>query len=337
MKISIISVVYGKRWLLLKEAIDASLKDERVINFIVSDNGSTTPEIIEQYKEKYKERLTILENGKNLGYTPAIKKAIEHVRTVDCDYVFVLDDDCVPEEGYVDMFLENLKLFPNPEKIILAANRENVPGYSDIFYRPVPKNVKVRGTIFEILSYKNLKRFFENFVLTTKSKKYPFTPIIPTDAFVTGGSFIPMQAIKDAPLPDERLIMYGEDLKYAWGVRNLGYDSYLCYRPKISDIDMTFSTTEKNSHIFGLFDAKTPDYKVYLRLRNSIRISREFTYQSKFILFINIIFWFTGLLLLNLFKYGLNKSYIHRFKIVLQAVQDGYSTKGIPQNIKLPY
>jgi hypothetical protein len=130
--------------------------------------------------------------------------------------------------------------------------------------------------------------------------------------------------------------MYGEDLKYAWGVRSLGYESYLCYRPMIEDIDMTFEQV-KGSHIYGLFQEKTPDYKVYLRVRNSVIISREHTYQNKITLFINIVAWHTGLLLIGVMKTKLNKIYFHRVKIILLAIKNGYKRNTeIPDSIQTP-
>lgn len=335
-QIVIITVVYGKRWHLLKQVIDASLKEIRVIKFIVSDNGSSTPEIKDEYLKKYGSRLEVIENNHNIGYSSAIKKAIERAREINCDYVLNIDDDSVPEDNYLDHYFSALKFFPNSEKIILTCNKETVSGYKEIFYNPVPTSIKVDGTVFEPLRVKNILNFFRNYIFSTQKRTYPFVPIRPSSAFVTGGSLIPIQAVKDAPLPDETMIMYGEDLKYAWSIRALGYESYLVYRPKFYDIDLTFSTSEPNSHIWGLFSSRVPDYKVYLRLRNSIRISREFSYQNKIWLFINIVFWFQCLILLGAVKTQLRNPFFHRVKIILQALRDGYNKKDLPENIKLP-
>ncbi len=334
-KVSAVVVVYGSRWNLLRQVLDATLKDKRITNLIIVDNASINQEEMLEYSKTYPDIIYIIRNEKNIGYSPAINKGLNYIRNTDCDYVFVLDDDCVPEDNYLDYFIQNLELFPN-KKVILSANRENVPGYREIFFDKIDRNNNVKGTIFEILTFKNIFNFIKNYLYTKNKKKECFLPIIPTSSFVTGGSFLPIEAVKEAPLPDPSLFMYGEDLQYSWGIKKLGYDSYLCYRPKIKDIDMTFDVNMKNSHIFGLFDKKTPDYKVYLRLRNSIRISIKNTYQNKLVLFINIIFWFLGLLILNLLKYGLNKFFIYRSKIVLQALKDGYSNNPIPNNIKTP-
>jgi GT2 family glycosyltransferase len=127
--------------------------------------------------------------------------------------------------------------------------------------------------------------------------------------------------------------MYGEDLQYAWRIRKLGFASYLVARPIIFDIDMTFP----GSHIYGLFDPTTPLYKVYLRMRNSVIISRNNTYQNKVSLFINIVVWMTGLLLLGLFKFGPTKSYFERVGVIYNAVKDGYKPGSpLPSNVKLP-
>lgn len=336
-KVVAVSVVYGKRWELLSHVIDNTLSDARVIKFIVFDNNSQNPDLKKKYLAKYPDRLEIIHSAKNLGFSPAIKKVLEVARQINTDRVLILDDDSVPEDGFLDYYLTNLKLFPNPEKIVLTGNRRDVPGNGYFYASKTDEDTAIAGTIFEILSLKKIWEFIKNYILHTKIKTYPFKPILPVKAFVTGGSFIPIQAVREAPLPDETLIMYGEDLKYAWGIRKLGYEAYWCYRPIIRDIDMTFSTTQKNSHIFGLFDDTFPEYKMYLRLRNSIRISREFTYQHSSILFLNILIWFLGLIILGFIYSGFNKKYIRKVKIAYMSLRDGYNKHGLPPDIKLPF
>lgn len=334
-KVTAVAVVYGNRWNLLREVIKETLKETRVTNFIISDNGCHEKDEMFNFCKTYNNRINIISHGSNLGYSAAIKSGLIAARETDCTHVFVLDDDCVPEENFLDYFISNLKLFPDEEKIVLAANRRNVPGYDKIFYESKVRDTKVYGTLFEVFKLSKIFNIVKNkFVRGSEIKT--FTPIIPSSAFVTGGSLMPIKAVREAPLPDENLFMYGEDLKYAWGVRALGYESYLCYRPFIEDTDMTFDS-EKGSHIYGLFQEKTPDYKVYLRLRNSIKISREYSYQNKFSLFINVVAWFFGLILIGAVKTKLNKVYFKRLKIIKDAFIGGYRKDYIiPDYIQTP-
>jgi hypothetical protein len=135
--------------------------------------------------------------------------------------------------------------------------------------------------------------------------------------------------VRKAPLPDARLFIYGEDLEYSWRIRRMGYPIYVCARPIIRDIDMTFPSY--GYHIFGLFDEKTPNYKVFFRMRNSVIISRRNTVQSQFVLVINIIVWFIGLAAIGIFQAGLSKTYFSRLSLIAKALWRGYQI-----NFELP-
>lgn len=331
-----IAVVHGSRWNMLEKVLEATLKDSRVMNFIIVDNLCSDGLKMDSYASGFEDRIIILRQEKNIGYSGAIAKGLEKARNIDCDYVFLLDDDSVPEDGFLDFFINNLKLFKD-KKIILSANRANISAYETFFHTQPKINTIVSGTTFEVFSLKKLINFFKILnILPTKVKKGDFIPVLPSEAFVTGGSFIPIEAVRQAPLPDPNLFMYGEDLEYSWGIKRLGYKSYVCYRPILRDLDLTFGN-ETHSHIIDLFSKTTPDYKVYLRLRNTVIISKRNTKQNQFVFLINVIFWTIGLFIVGLLKAKTLDDYQKRVKIIYNATLNGY--KGIteiPKNIKTP-
>ena len=333
-KVVAVSVVYGERWELLSKVADAVLKDSKIKTFVIVDNGSANFEEMKAELESYGDRVVILQQFKNIGYSGAIAKGLAYARDIECDYIFVLDDDSVPEEGAVDYFLEALKLFPD-DKVILAGNRVNVPGNKDVFYRKPLQNVAPRGTLFEVFSFSKLRNIFSLLSGRYSEAKGTFIPIVPTEAFVTGGSFMPVSAVRLAPLPDASLFMYGEDLEYSWAIKRLGYSSYVCARPKIYDIDLTFP--EVGQHIFGLFKEETPEYKVYLRIRNAIIVSRRNTAQSSTVLFLNIFVWTVGLILIGFLSHGFKAIYFKRVRLMLIATVRGYrSNMELPEGVRIP-
>ncbi|HRH55590.1 MAG TPA: glycosyltransferase [Candidatus Paceibacterota bacterium] len=320
-RVTAVTVVYGDRWSLLKQVAEATLSDPKTTTFVIVDNGCSDSEAMDTYAGNYPGRIVILRQPKNIGYSGAIEKGLAYARTTDCDFVFVLDDDSIPEEGAIDMFLENLKLFPD-QKVVLAGNRVNVPGNSKIFRQPVLAHPVPKGTLFEVFSFKKIIALFRLLMRIPMSADRPFVPIVPMEAFVTGGTFLPIEAVREAPLPDGSLFIYGEDLEYSWRIIRLGYRAYVCARPHITDIDMTFP--QEGGHIFGLFDSKFPPYKVYYRTRNAVIISRRNTIQSSPVLLLNIVIRTIGLLLIGLFSAGPTPTFAFRARIILRAVRDGY-------------
>jgi len=327
-KVTIVTVVYGSRWNLLKQVADSVLVDEKVHTFIIVDNGCKDAAAMDAYAKEHASKIVILRQERNIGYSGAISKGLARARDTDCSYVLVLDDDSVPEEGAIDLFLDNLRFFPD-NKVVLAGNRVTVPGNEKVFTRPLPRRLTPKGTLFEVFSFRKLVNLFRLLLRIPQPANQPFLPLVPMEAFVTGGSFIPIEAIREVPLPDGSLFIYGEDLEFSWRIRRAGYACYACARPIITDIDLTFS--REGQHIFGMFEAAFPNYKVYYRLRNAVIISRRNTTQSAFVLFLNIVVWTTGLLLIGLITMGPTRAYAKRMRLMLRALRDGYRGTEAPR------
>lgn len=333
-KVTIVTVVYGSRWPFLKQVAEACLSDVQVKTFIIVDNGCHDTLLMDEYASAYKDRVIVLRQEKNIGYSGAISKGLTYARETDCDFVFVLDDDSVPEEGAIAHFLDNLRLLGD-RKVILVGNRVDVPGNKDIFTTRPLQDAPPRGTLFEVFSFRKLVNAF-NLLLGKKPRTdYPFIPVVPTEAFVTGGTFLPIEVVRTVEVPDASMFIYGEDLDYAWRIRRLGYQSYACARPIIHDIDMTFPNY--GDHIFGLFNPNTPAYKVYYRMRNAVRISRRHSYQSSFVLSLNVAVWYIGLCIIGLIKWGPSKAYGKRAWLVLQALWTGFfPDTAVPKDVVIP-
>lgn len=321
-KVTAVTIMYGDRWKFLSQVVGAVMRDPYVATFVIVDNGSKNKIEIEQGTKKYGDRVVILRQEKNLGSAGGFAKGLEYARTTDCDFVYILDDDSVPEDNSVERFLEMRKLFPN-EKVVLCGNRVSIPGNKEKFYQLSLKKPSATGTFFEVFGFSKIGNFFNlaTGYFKNKSKAELFIPIIPVTAFVYGGSFIPIEAVRETDLPDASLFLYGDDIEYAWAIKKNGYGTYLCANPKMYDVDLTFG---EGSHIFGLFEEKTLPFKVYYRIRNMVRISRKHSSQSAFVLYINMFVWILGLYVLGLLRFGPTRMYFSRSKLIAQAVYAGF-------------
>lgn len=316
------TIMYGDRWKFLSQVIIAVMRDPYITKLVIVDNGSKNKEEIENGIREYGDRVTVLRQEKNLGSAGGFAVALEYARGTDCDYVFILDDDSVPEEGAIMSFIEIMRLFPD-KKVVLSGSRDNVLDNKERFYKPSIPDDSPRETFFEVFSFKKLTHFIKLFSWRKKKiKRGPFIPIIPTEGFVYGGAFIHIEAVREAPLPDASLFLYGDDVEYSWNIKKLGYESYLCSKPRIKDVDLTFG--ENGSHLFGQFEPTTLSFKVYFRMRNMVRLSVRHSKQSGPMLFLNVFFWTLGLLTLGLFKLGPTKFYWQRAWLIAKAVIGGY-------------
>ena len=333
-RVTVVVVVYGPRWSFLKQVADACLADSQVKTFVIVDNGCHDTDAMQEYAKRHGNRVVILSQGKNLGYSRAVSKGILYARDTDCDFVFILDDDSVPEAGAIDHFMTNLQFFEG-KKVILVGNRVDVPGNKDIFTARPLQDRPPRGTIFEVFSWRKFINACKLVLGIKPRTDNPYIPIIPTEAFVTGGTFLPIEVVRAVEPLDPSMFLYGGDLDYAWRIRKLGYQSYACARPIIHDVDMTFPSY--GDHIFGLFNPKTPAYKVYDRMRNSVRISRKHSDQSLGVLIANVVVWYIGLCIIGLIKWGPSRSYFSRAWLVARALYSGFvPNASVPKDVVIP-
>lgn len=321
-RVTVATITHGERWKFLSQVINAVMRDPHVVKLIIVDNGSEEKSEIREGVKIFGDKVTIVENERNLGSAGGFAVALEHARGTECDFVLLLDDDSVPQDGIIDAFMDVLKFFPD-QKVVLSGSRHNVLDNKEVFYRQTLIDDTPHGTFFEVFSSKKIIYFLK--LLTRKKKEQkrgPFVPIIPSEGFVYGGVFIPIVAVREAALPDKSLFLYGDDIEYSWNIRKLGYACYVCTIPKLYDVDQTFGMG--GSHIFGQFDPHTAPFKVYYRIRNMVRLSRKHTHQSSVSLFLNIMMWMIGLYILGLAKYGPRSTFWSRVMLMNKAVYAGY-------------
>lgn len=321
-RVTAVTIMYGDRWKFLSQVVIAVMRDPYITKLVIVDNGSKNKKEIEKGVKEYGDRVTVLCQEKNLGSAGGFAVGLDYARSTDCDFVFILDDDSIPEEGSIMSFMEVLRFFPD-RKVVLSGSRDNVLGNKEYFYKPSIPDDSPRGTFFEVFSIKKFINFIK--LLDPRKKKIkrgPFIPIIPTEGFVYGGAFIPIEAVREAALPDASLFLYGDDVEYSWNIKKLGYESYLCSRPRLYDVDLTFG--ESGSHLLGQFDSSTLPFKVYYRMRNMVRLSVKHSKQLPPVLFLNVFFWTLGLLILGLFRLGHTKLYWQRAWLIIKAVIAGY-------------
>ena len=330
-KVSVLTVTYGKRWQFLSQVASAVLADSHLYKLVIVNNASENSKEINDYANLHKEKVEVINNDINTGSAGGFATGLERIRNFPCDYVLLLDDDNVPESGFVESFLNNIKEIGSGKSVVLG-NRNLLKDGDKLFYSGETVDKEIPTTFFEVFSIKKIKNFLQLFSKKQDKKdKNTFKPIVRVVSFAYGGAFLPIQAIKDAPLPDRRLFTYGDDIEYSWGVRASGYDLYFCSTPIIKDIDLTF----QDSHIFGMFSPQTSDIKIFFRMRNSVIISLKHS-KNSFSVLLNVSVWFIGLCIAVFLKMGINKLIIKRLILVKRAMMFGIRQDfTVPNYIKI--
>ena len=332
-KVIVLTVTYGNRWKFLSQVADAVMRDSYVYKLVIVDNASENYKEIKHFADNHTDRVEIIHKGSNTGSAGGFATGLEYIKNLNCDYVLLLDDDNVPEDNFSQKFIKNLELI-NDKRAVILGNRNALKDNENMFFSKDKISSKIPTTFFNVFSLKKIKKFFGFYKIKKDNikNKDNFRSIIEVESFAYGGTFLPLKAIIDSPLPDIRLFTYGDDIEYSWGVRKAGYHIYLCCEPTIKDIDLTF----QDSYPLDLFSLKTLDFKIFFRMRNAALISAKNT-KSKLFLILNIFVWFIGLCIYSFYKLGINLFIIKRIFLISKALYRGlFLEYKIPNYIIMP-
>ncbi len=107
MKIAAVVVTYNRKDL-LKENIEALLRQSYIdlLDIVIIDNASTdgTGDLFQKYQTN--ERVIYLNTGDNLGGAGGFQYGIRYAAEEEYDYVWVMDDDCIPTATALEEFIE---------------------------------------------------------------------------------------------------------------------------------------------------------------------------------------------------------------------------------------
>lgn len=320
--INIVTFLRPEQWPAFKSIIDTVIREKRVKKYIlvVSAEDESSYDI-SIFSKMYKEKLIVID-GSELTQAKLFGAAFDELRKHPTDYVAILDDESMPEENWINNFLDNLKFFKPEErgKIIMIGNTVDIFNREQSYYSTSDRKKFRDGTLFDILSIRKLATILKHFLRLGSPSHH--LPVFRTSAYIGGGVLIPFLAIKNGDTPDESLVMFGVDTEYAWKLGERSYSFFACSQPVFRKPS---SDNKKENHVFGIFNPLTKDTDVYYHVRNAVYISRKHTYQNSLTLFLNIAARTTVVCLMGLIQAPTFTLMFKRITLLLKASWDGYT------------
>ncbi|OGG35715.1 hypothetical protein A2363_02990 [Candidatus Gottesmanbacteria bacterium RIFOXYB1_FULL_47_11] len=222
-KISVIIVNWnGWKDTLICLASLAKIRDINVsLQTIVVDNGSTN-ESVARIRKKFP-NITLLETGKNLGFTGGNNVGIRHALAQGADFVWLLNNDTFVDKGVLSFLgaFDDSRVGVAGCKIYFAPGRE--------FHHHRYKDTE-RGHVFwyagGIVDWANMYASHRG-VDAVDRGQYDKTE---ETAFVTGCSMIiRREVVEKIGMLDDNYYLYLEDLDYCLRAKKAGYK--LLYEP----------------------------------------------------------------------------------------------------------
>ncbi|WP_207421986.1 glycosyltransferase [Desertivirga brevis] len=320
-KVCVVTVTYGDRWKFLKQVLKRVLEFKVVSDIIVVDNASLYP-VAEQIKELGSDRIVTITQKENLGSAGGYKTGLEYASSLDCDFVFLLDDDNLPGDTCLENLLEKRQSNENIDKndavYCLREDRQNhvaIAKGEDPYRFYLTSDNFLGFNVFRI-PYNQYKKFCDRKKKKLKGSEMPQEAVkIPYVPY--GGLLLPKSLLLKIGLPDERYHLYVDDTEYTYRITRKSSSIWLIPSCKITDIDRSVGIGYKGawyrSPLLDLYSFRT-----YYHVRNMIYFNKRFALKNKIVYSINKQLYLSALAFSSILT-GKRDEY----KSILVAVRDG--------------
>jgi len=290
-----------------------------VANAVSKETHQLLTDLIKYYDGKLK-AVTANENigsagGYSLGISTAIKEAY--------DYLWLLDDDNLPQKNSLSSLLEAYSIHAHEikkEELVLQSFRESLPEMLDLVDK---KNLNTlpRPASFIGFHIRNLwdsgSKLFIKFQKGHPVSNYRHK-FIRLHTAPYGGLFFHKNAIKKMGLPNALFFLYADDFAYTLNFTLKGGTLLLVPGSRIIDLEPVWNATgKKTSNLYRRLKV-LPASKTYYEVRNRIYVGRILFPGHPVMYFIN-----KWLYIILLGAFSLYYSCWERFKLILNAINDG--------------
>jgi glycosyltransferase involved in cell wall biosynthesis/GT2 family glycosyltransferase len=261
-----------------------------IAKIVIIDNNSIeeSARILDSVKSKYGERILLKHYRLNAGTAIAFKDAMQTAAADPCcEYIWILDDDNIPDPGALDELLRVWKIAPVEAKnsmLMLASFRKSKQVYLKAICCEKPNIIIGEPNYFRAFHLAKIH------TMITRKLKNPDIQIetVPEFGEISaapyGGMFFNKEMIRSIGLPDERFYIYSEDHEFSHRLVLKGGKILLCTASTITDIEDSW-----NARGMGIFNiAQHPNKTLlYYSIRNRVKLELKITVNNYITYFAN--------------------------------------------------
>ncbi|MXV17496.1 glycosyltransferase [Pedobacter sp. HMF7056] len=314
-RVCVVTLTYSNRWQFLEQVLKRALAADAVVNVVLVDNGSTYP----VRGQLFDDRIILLQNVENLGSAGGYQQGIRYAfKEVDCDFIWLLDDDNLPDTNALEELLNHWDTIPGPanRKALFSFRTDRLPhvkiamGEDPGRYYLVPDNF-LGFHLFRIVKNQYLK------LLGKFKKTGPFADHVKIPYVPYGGLLLHKELVREIGYPDERFYLYVDDSEYSYRITQRNGAIWLVPASRIVDIDrsqgLTYHKKAFHSHLLDQWSFRT-----YYHVRNRMFFYSHVSLRNNFIFGINKTLYLTFLQIISILSDKRSA-----YKKLLGAVKDG--------------
>jgi GT2 family glycosyltransferase len=329
--VSIVTVTYGDRWPLLARVLEYIEADPKIDHVVVVDNGAHTP-VAALVERACLRKAIVVRNPRNLGSAAGFKLGIATVLPYQPAWIWLLDDDNLPDPIALDMILRSAaELDPaergrtafvafRPEHHVDVAAGEDVR-------RCFPPHSSFCGFHVGDIPHKVWRRIRRR--RPPALREMPARVALPYAPY--GGLFFHRNLLDKIGTPNEALVLYADDTEFSSRIVQSGGRLWLLTGAPIIELEPSWNTKRARSS-FEAWLTGNADFRVFYRARNRAYFDYTVWSRNKMIYRLNR---FTYLLILRAF--ALRHRKIHRYDLFRRATTLGETGRlGLQDEYPLP-
>jgi GT2 family glycosyltransferase len=324
MKVCCVTVTYGDRVNFLARVVDELMK-QGIDQVVVVVNGCSRPVglQIDELALSYSPAIVVEKFDFNAGSAIGFKRGLEIAAQTGCDYIWMLDDDNLPEDGALAVLKEfwaNAVIKQPGNRIAaLASLRKDRPVFAkaldehDADALIWPAN-SYYGFHFRQILAKIKERIGPSRAQIRQREWHPMK----IDVSCYGGLFFAKRVLTTAGFPDERMVLYADDLLFTKAISETSGEIWLVPQSVVKDIEVSYYINKKKGLIYhSSLDGKN-DALVYYAVRNTIFYMSTHLVTKRSVFYLNKLFFLAFITLA-----GAMRGKFKRLRLIYSALYDG--------------
>lgn len=328
-KIISVIVTYGCRKTYLLSVIDR-LKIEGIDKLIVVNNGSSW--LVQSVLScANHDIIDVINLNENTGSANAYAIGIERAISIGADFIWLLDDDNLPDVGSLKKLLD-IHIYENNknEQSLLACTPYRVDQYGELDKFLLSKIINSRENSFCNFHVYDIPRRILNKLGINKRIEY--NRFVSLKAAPYGGLFFSAKLVGRIGLPDKNLILYGDDIEYTRRITRNSGRILMDTSINIKDLESSWKSIKARPRILEGWLIGQGDFRAFYAMRNMTYVDLNFGANNKIIFLINFL---TFKFILRIFSYKYHAQ--ERYNLLCEAINAGlHSNLGINKKYPLP-
>jgi GT2 family glycosyltransferase len=274
--VACVIVTYGRREQLVRRTVAAVQSNPAVKRVIVVDNGCNRPVMVDDFATE--PPVDVIRLASNLGSAGGFHAGITAAQRLDdVEFVLILDDDNVGEDGFLERLLALHTALGATVDVGLCALRRHRGIYPTLLADQNAVAIRTNSFLnfhFAELPSKLWRRF-------TRSRprhpdNYGGFHLRRIETAPYGGLLLPMAAVRKVSPPNKDFVLYSDDHDYSLRLMDAGVAIYLTDVGCINDAEDSWDKPNTSARS-ALVSPNAPAWRLYYACRNRILIEKRYT------------------------------------------------------------